>query len=120
MVKYTAYLEGQERLALRRELAEDGEQVGLQQTPQLGLHRGGGGGGAAGSGTLEGLDGLDSFGAEVPPALRRLTVLAPVPHGDGRGGGGSAPMGAAAGWGWAERWECGRGKHCRALEVLRL
>jgi hypothetical protein len=120
MVKYTAYLEGQKRLALRRKLAENGDQVGLQQAPQLGLHRDGGGRGAAERGTLEGLDGLDSFGAEVSPALRRLAVLAPVPHSDGRGGGGGAPAGAAAGWGWAERWERGRGKHRRALEVLRL
>lgn len=84
----TAYLEGQEGLALRGELAEDGDHVRLEEAPQLGLHRGSGGrgGGAAERGALEGLDSLDGLGAEVPPSLRRLPVLAPVPHRDGRGG----------------------------------
>lgn len=96
------YLEGQEGLALCRELAEDRDHVGLQEPPQLGLHGdGAGGGGSAEGGALEGLDGLDGLRAEVAPALRRLPVLAPVPHRDG--GGGGAPTSGGGGRDLAER-----------------
>lgn len=97
----TAYLEGQEGLTLRGELAEDGDHVRLEEAPQLGLHRGSGRGGrgAAERGALEGLDSLDGLGAKVPPSLRRLPVLAPVPHRDGPGGGRAPPASAAAGGG---------------------
>ena len=98
------YLESEEGLALRGELAEDGDHVGLEQPPELGLHGdggGGGGGGAPEGGALEGLDGLDGLGAEVATPLRRLPVLAPVPHRDDGGGGGS-PTSGGAGRGKAE------------------
>lgn len=60
--------------------------------------------GAPEGGALEGLDGLDGLGAEVATPLRRLPVLAPVPHRDdgGGGGGGGSPTSGGAGRGKAE------------------
>lgn len=84
-------------LALRRELAEDGDHVGLQEPPQLGVRRDGAGGRSSREGgALEGLDGLDGLGAEVAAPLRRLPVLVPVPH---RDGGKCAPANSSGGWG---------------------